>query len=152
MASTEVPAEASIRITHIINPNHFYFKCENQSDGDFMKKLQAYCVEMAEYRRVEYAPKKGDYVGVYIVPWSKWVRAHVDHVLRSISGADKYVVWLLDDGIPLIADLTQIIPLPYELATKTESNVHLGSIDMYMPCVEVGLNSVCFHISAIICI
>lgn len=95
--------ELSIVITHSINPHQFYFKLDlgrSEHDDRQFEYFNLICDDLWDAERNNgYQPKVGDLIAVYVQPWSKWIRAHVDHVMEYFSvEKKKYILWAMDDG------------------------------------------------------
>lgn len=126
----------SITITHYINPHLFWYKRNNENNGELEsieKTLQEVVAE--EKRRNPYfrpiTMKCGDRVAVYIVNWDKYIRAEVDIVHTD---SRKCILWAIDYGFPIETSADLAISLTDEILTKfTNYDIYKGGIHSLIP-------------------
>lgn len=92
--------EYPIKITNLISPSSFYFKLENlmgtmeMSISDILKEEAA---KLQPTFPSGYAPEENETIMVYVVEWSRWIRAKVDEIINNPFNP-RFIVWCLDYG------------------------------------------------------
>lgn len=93
-----------IKITHFVNPHHFYFKYDKGTLDDRQVKLefqiQVHCLQWLKRRDEagEFAPKIGDTVAMLYRPWNKYIRVLVDTIIDFVHCDKRYILWAIDLG------------------------------------------------------
>lgn len=69
-------------------------------------------------------------MAVFIPEWDKWVRGHVECETRD---GRRFLLWTIDYGRPLLADVKHIVALPEELGNDPLRVVFLGGVINAVP-------------------
>ncbi|XP_031626476.1 uncharacterized protein LOC116342844 [Contarinia nasturtii] len=129
-----------IKITNFINPHFFHFKLESivgQFDTDTEAQLKENAEKCTQKDKAGYMPEIDEIVAAYIVPWKKWCRAQIDLVLQE-GKTHKYVVWCLDQGVPMKVESDNLLPMSKSLQSLPAA-VYTGGLAKCEP-VEMRLN------------
>lgn len=92
--------EFPIKITNLISPYSFYFKLENLMgtiEMDISEILKDEAAKLQLKFQSGYQPEENETVMVYVLEWSRWIRAEVDEIINNPSNV-RFVVWCLDYG------------------------------------------------------
>lgn len=144
-AHSLIHSKKSIEITHIVNPQLFWFKYKDNSVDKTYAKLekqfQKYVDDFSKDTYKNDRPiQKDSIVLVYIQ--EKWIRAKVEEIADQTDENSATVIWAIDHGMLMESVLVYTIPLNDEyLAKHPAINVHIGGLSHIAP-AELFL--VCF--------
>lgn len=133
----------SITITHIVNPQLFWFKFnENQNEklfntyANFQKQIDAYAENYLtnELSDDEEPIKNGDVVLMLHEGKKKWIRARIESIENIADEHSPTNVWAMDYGQMMESSLAVTIPLnDSTLASYPVKNVHIGGLSDVAP-------------------
>lgn len=130
----------AIRITHFINPHVFWYKpvsayVHNLDERRFQLAVDEYCE--TNFRpsngEREYDVLPGEMVAVLDFDRNKWCRCVVDGVLEEDNGQKRYILWAIDDGVPLQSSSRYVNPLPEKFLSEMTTKVKRGAVKNLLP-------------------
>ncbi|XP_058456737.1 uncharacterized protein LOC131434110 [Malaya genurostris] len=132
--------DATIRITHYINPHMFWYKpvsayVHNLEEKRFQLAIDEYCEE--NFRQAsadrDYDAFHGETVAVLDFDRNKWCRCVVDEVFEGKDGEKQYNLWAIDDGVPIQSSSRFVNLLPQKFSSDMSSKVKRGAIKNVLP-------------------
>ncbi|XP_055532468.1 putative ATP-dependent RNA helicase SoYb [Wyeomyia smithii] len=131
--------DATIRITHYINPHMFWYKpvsayVHNLEEKRFQLAIDEYCEENFRQANADrdYDAFPGETVAVLDFDRNKWCRCIVDEVLQSKDNEKRYRLWAIDDGVPIQSSAQYVNILPQKFS-DVSSKVKRGAIKNLLP-------------------
>lgn len=128
----------SIIITHIENPNQFWFKYKsemltNRSVFELETKLESYAIDNLQKQNATF-PSVGDIVLTLNFDWNKWIRAKVEEIDKNCGETTIIHLWAIDHGKPLTSIVRYVIPLNDELLLHAPvTNLYFGGLFGIVP-------------------
>lgn len=129
-------SKQSIKITHIENPQLFFYTIVNDASTDLKNQIEEYVREYQKCKErfgvIENSVKKDEIVLAYVEDWKQWVRAKIEEISDDEKSAID--IWAVDHACPLKLPMEFVIPLVDDvLINYPVTNVHIGAVNDIAP-------------------